>query len=304
LGDACQLRDQYLINRSLFFDDGNRLTGLSFLAKPQSAQRKIMRKSALNNLASLREIYWLWFVLGVLKQVIILIYRLRVKNLKCHIVLISLLFLFVHGCGEESPPPVEQKSPDYEGIIVAVGDSLTEGLGVAEESAYPALLEKKLAAQGYRYQVINAGISGETSSGTLSRITWVLNLKPDIVILIIGGNDGLRGIDPALIKENITRIIKVLKENDIIVLLGGMQIVQNLGRDYATDFGGIYPDVARGEAVIFMPFFLSDVAGVPALNQADGIHPNAEGYRVIVDNTTPYLIEAIKAHKAKSNIDD
>jgi acyl-CoA thioesterase-1 len=227
-----------------------------------------------------------------------------VKNLKCHIVLTFLLFLSVHGCGEESPPPFEQKAPDYEGIIAAVGDSLTEGLGVVEESAYPALLEKKLSAQGYRYQVINAGISGETSSGTLSRITWVLNLKPDIVILVTGANDGFRGIDPALIKGNITKIIKVLKENNVIVVLGGMQIVQNLGRDYATDFEEIYPEVARGEAVIFMPFFLSDVAGIPALNQTDGIHPTADGYRVIADNTTPYVIEAIKAHKEKMNIDD
>lgn len=229
---------------------------------------------------------------------------LRVKSFKCHIVFTFLLFLSVHGCGEEPPPPLEQKPAEYEGIIVAVGDSLTEGLGVAEESAYPALLEQELSTLGYRYQVINAGISGETSSGTLSRITWVLNLKPDIVILVTGGNDGLRGIDPVLIKENIARIIKVLRENNVIVVLGGMQIVQNLGRDYATAFGEIYPDVARSEGVIFVPFFLTGVAGVPALNQPDGIHPTAEGYRVIADNTAPYVIEAIKAHRVKLNIDD
>jgi len=109
---------------------------------------------------------------------------------------ILFLIIFIAGCGDESMPPSEQKSPEYEGVIVAVGDSLTEGLGVGEEFAYPALLEKKLQSEGYHYRVINAGVSGETSSGTLARINWILKLKPDIVILVIGANDGFRGIDP------------------------------------------------------------------------------------------------------------
>ena len=211
---------------------------------------------------------------------------------------ILFLVLFVQGCGDESTPPSDPKSPDYEGTIVAVGDSLTEGLGVAEEFAYPALLEKKLRSDGYHYRVVNAGVSGETSSGTLARIKWVLTLKPDIVILVIGANDGFRGIDPELIKTNILTIVRALKEKKVIVLLGGMQMGQNLGKVYITAFEKIYPLVAREERVGLVPFFLTGVAANPKLNQADGIHPTAEGYRVVVDHILPYVVKVIEAHKA------
>jgi len=211
---------------------------------------------------------------------------------------ILFLVLFVQGCGDESTPPSDPKSPDYEGTIVAVGDSLTEGLGVAEEFAYPALLEKKLRLDGYHYRVINSGVSGETSSGTLARIKWVLTLKPDIVILVIGANDGFRGIDPELIKTNILSIVRAFKEKKVSVLLGGMQMGQNLGKEYVTAFEKIYPLVAREENVGLVPFFLTGVAANPNLNQADGIHPTAEGYRVVVEHIFPYVIEVIEAHKA------
>ena len=208
--------------------------------------------------------------------------------------------LTFHGCGEElTPAPPEPQTLDYEGTIVAVGDSLTEGLGVEEELAYPAVLEKKLQDLGYPYQVMNAGISGETSSGTLSRVKWILTLNPDIVILVIGANDGFRGIDPDLIKTNIHRIVKELKDKNVIVVLGAMQIVQNLGKDYTTAFAKIYPEIARSENIILTPFFLNGVAANQKLNQADGIHPTAEGYQVIVDNITPSVVEAIKSHRKK-----
>ncbi len=211
-----------------------------------------------------------------------------------------LTLLLLQGCGEESPSPdvsQPEKKEKIEGTIVALGDSLTEGLGVEEELAYPAVLEEKLKAQGYRYRVINAGISGETSSGTLSRIKWLLTLKPDIVVLVIGANDGFRGIATDLLESNIRAIIKQLKDNHVTVVLGGMQIVQNLGRDYTTAFSEIYPRVARAEDIILIPFFLSDVAAEQELNQPDGIHPTAEGYRVIVNNMMPYVLEAIKIHR-------
>ncbi len=214
---------------------------------------------------------------------------------------ILFLVLFVPGCGDESTPLSDLKAPEYEGIIVAVGDSLTEGLGVAEEFTYPALLEKKLQSDGYHYRVINAGVSGETSSGTLARIKWVLTLKPDIVILVIGANDGFRGIDPKLIKTNILTIVRVLKEKKVTVLLGGMQMGQNLGKEYITVFNEIYPLVAREENIGLIPFFLTGVAANPNLNQADGIHPAAKGYRVVVDHIFPYVIETIEAHKATSS---
>ena len=208
--------------------------------------------------------------------------------------------IIILGCGEElAPPPSEPQTLDYEGTIVAVGDSLTEGLGVEEELAYPAVLEKKLQNLGYPYQVVNAGISGETSSGTLSRIKWILKLNPDIVILVIGANDGFRGIDPDLIKTNIHRIVKELKDKNVIVVLGAMQIVQNLGKDYTTAFVKIYPEIARSENIILTPFFLNGVAANQKLNQADGIHPTAEGYQVIVDNITPSVVEAINTHREK-----
>jgi len=204
----------------------------------------------------------------------------------------------VPGCGDESTSQSVPNAPEYEGIIVAVGDSLTEGLGVGEEFAYPALLEKKLQSEGYHYRVINAGVSGETSSGTLARIKWVLTLKPDIVILVIGANDGFRGIDPELIKSNILTIVRTFKEQKVTVLLGGMQMGQNLGKEYITAFEKIYPLVAREENVGLVPFFLNGVAANPKLNQADGIHPTAEGYRVVVDHILPYVVKAIEAHKA------
>ena len=211
-----------------------------------------------------------------------------------------LILLIGQACGEEPAAPPEVKAePEkkYEGTIVAVGDSLTEGLGVEEESAYPALLENKLEAMGYPYRVINAGNSGETSSGTLARIKWVLTLKPDIVILVIGANDGFRGIDPDLIKANIQNIVKELKRRNVIVVLGAMQIVQNLGKEYTTAFANLYPAIAESENIILTPFFLDGVAADRNLNQTDGIHPNAAGYQVIVNNITPYVVEAINVHQ-------
>jgi acyl-CoA thioesterase-1 len=225
----------------------------------------------------------------------------KIKKNKYFFSFALLVLLMAIGCSEEPTTASPQTQPEkkYEGTIVAVGDSLTEGLGVEEEFAYPAVLEEKLRKQGYRYQVVNAGISAETSSGTLSRLNWMLTLKPDIVILVTGANDGFRGIDPGLIKSNIRTILKSLKEKNVTVVLGGMQIVQNLGQDYTTAFAEIYPDVARSEDVIFIPFFLAGVAADQGMNQADGIHPTAEGYQVIVDNITPYVIEAIKIHSQR-----
>ena len=206
------------------------------------------------------------------------------KAFKTLIIFTIVVTALVYGCGEETTTSTKlQTEPEkiFEGTIVAVGDSLTEGLGVEEEFAYPAVLEEKLHDLGYPYQVVNAGISGETSSGTLARLKWVLTLKPDIVILVIGANDGFRGIDPDLIKTNIHKIVK------------------NLGKDYTTAFASIYPEIAKSENIILTPFFLKGVAADRKLNQADGIHPTADGYQVIVDNITPSVLEAIKVHRQK-----
>ena len=221
--------------------------------------------------------------------------------LKSIFTLLSIFFFLTVsvGCGEESSSIPERKQTEYEGTILAIGDSLTEGLGIEEEFTYPALLQRKLLQNGITYQVINAGVSGETSSGTLSRLKWALTLKPDIVILVTGANDGLRGINPELVKSNITKIVQLLKDRNIVVVLGGMQMVKNLGQDYTSAFANIYPEIAKSQDLILIPFFLAGVGGKSDLNQSDGIHPTAEGYQVIVENIYPYVLEAIQKHQER-----
>ena len=194
-----------------------------------------------------------------------------------------------------SASPATAGNTKPEGIIVAMGDSLSEGYGVSEEEAYPALLQEMLTENGFRFTVINAGMSGETSSGALSRIRWVLKLKPDIVILETGANDGLRGVDPAVTEKNIAEILTVLKQENITVVLAGMKMVVNMGKAYTDSFGKIYPSLAERFDVTLIPFFLDGVAANPSLNSADGIHPNAAGYKVLVRNIFPYVTDAIES---------
>lgn len=181
------------------------------------------------------------------------------------------------------------------GVIVAMGDSLTEGLGVNLDEAYPAQLARKLRANGYNYTVINAGVSGETTTGALARVNWVLTLQPDIVILATGGNDSLRAIDPALTQENIRQLVQTFHAAGVTVVLAGMQTVQNLGADYTNAFRAIYPAVAKEYNLILVPFFLEGVASDPQLNQPDFIHPTAAGYTIVVETLYPYVVEAIEA---------
>ena len=207
------------------------------------------------------------------------------------------LLLVACGGSTDTPAPTATSVPATGDplTIVAVGDSLTEGLGLDENEAYPAQLEQRLLDDGYAVNVINAGVSGETSSGARSRLDWVLQAEPDIVILATGGNDGLRGIDPDLTGENLDAMVETLVENDVIVVLAGMQIVQNMGEPYTDAFRDVYPSVADAHpGVILIPFFLNGVGGNPALNQADAVHPTAEGYTVVVETIYPYVVEAIE----------
>lgn len=217
-------------------------------------------------------------------------------------VLICVVLMNLLGCKGDTPePPVSSQRPEERTMktIVAVGDSLTAGQGVAEEKSYPALLAQRLQADGYDYQVINAGVSAETSSGTLSRLEWVLSMNPDIVILETGANDGLRGIEPQLIESNIRKILEILKEKDIEVVLAGMKMVRNLGPLYVARFDAVYPRLAEQFGTVFMPFFLQDVAMQSGLNQADAIHPNPDGYKKVVDNLYPYVLEAIRRREGR-----
>jgi len=211
------------------------------------------------------------------------------------------LALALAGCGGEQEPARQneaQNRPEEvsRGTIAAVGDSLTAGLGLGDESqAYPALLEAKLKAAGYNFRVVNAGVSGETSSGTRSRIEWVISrLEPDLVILETGANDGLRGIDPEVLRGNLDAIVTTLKKNGVTVLLAGMRMLPNMGPEYTEKFAAVYPEIARRHDVPLIPFFLEGVAGEPALNQPDRIHPTAEGYVRIVGTVYPYVRQAIE----------
>lgn len=200
------------------------------------------------------------------------------------------------ACQKEKEAPVlsPDEKPASQGTIVAVGDSLTAGYGVPETEAYPAKLERKLRQEGYRWRVVNAGISGETSSGTLARIDWILKLKPDIVILEIGANDGMRGQDPALTRKNIDKIVTALQAKGVTVVLAGIRMLTNLGPSYTRKFAAIYPRVAKDRNLILIPFILDKVAGEETLNLSDGIHPNGQGYDIVTENVYPYLLKAMR----------
>lgn len=167
--------------------------------------------------------------------------------------------------------------------IVAFGDSLTAGLGVPREQAYPALLQQRLEAAGYDYRVINAGVSGDTTAGGLRRVPWILKNLPALVILELGANDGLRGLSLEQTKANLEAIIRRLQEARATVVLAGMKLPPNYGADYTRGFEALYTDLARRYNLPLIPFFLDGVAADPALNQSDGIHPTGEGYRRIVE---------------------
>lgn len=197
----------------------------------------------------------------------------------------------------ESTNSAEQQAPL---TILALGDSLTEGLGVDNDANYPAQLEARLQELGYKdVKVINSGLSGETSTGLVNRLDWVLQTKPDITILTIGANDAIRGIDVATVEANIRTAVKRLQDGGSEVILGGMQIYDNLGADYVESFAAIYPRVAKDMNVTLIPFFLDGVGGDAELNQADAIHPTKEGYTIIVnDNILPILQPEIEKLEA------
>jgi acyl-CoA thioesterase-1 len=179
--------------------------------------------------------------------------------------------------------------------LLAFGDSLIHGYGLPAGQTFPEQLEAVLEARGFAVEVINAGNSGDTTASGRSRIDWALAGKPDLVLVAIGGNDGLRGIDPAATFENLDAILARLAASGLPVLLAGMLAPRNLGADYVADFDAIFPRLAEKHGIAFYPFFLDGVVMDPALNQADGIHPNAAGVRVIAERIAPRLGAMIEA---------
>ena len=174
-------------------------------------------------------------------------------------------------------------------LIVALGDSLTEGFGVSKEEAYPYLVEQELIRKGYSVRMINAGISGSTSASAPSRMQWYVRVKPDIVILALGGNDGLRGLSVQHMKKNLGKAIKLASTNNIRVLLAGMQIPLNYGQDYIKSFRNAFYELAEQYQLSMIPFLLKDVGNVPDLNLPDGIHPNPEGHHIISRTVLEHL---------------
>jgi len=182
--------------------------------------------------------------------------------------------------------------------IVVLGDSLSAGLGLPADAAFPARLAQALKAKGIAVSVANAGVSGDTASGGLGRLDWSVPGGTDAVIVELGANDALRGIDPKLTKTALDTILNKLKERHIAVLLAGMEAPRNMGSDYVQAFDAIYPALASTHAVAFYPFFLDGVAADPKLNQGDGLHPNAAGVDVIVARMLPQVEELIARVRA------
>jgi acyl-CoA thioesterase-1 len=170
--------------------------------------------------------------------------------------------------------------------ILFLGDSITAGYGIDENQAFPALIDAMIKAAGKNYRAVNAGLSGETSSGGLRRIGWLLRSPVDILVLELGANDGLRGIDLSVTEKNLQGIIDQTKAKypNVKVVIAGMQVPPNLGEQYTTRFREIFPKLARQNNAALIPFILEGVAGEPSLNLPDGIHPTAEGHRILAEN--------------------
>lgn len=217
---------------------------------------------------------------------------------KGSIIIIGLTMLFASCTNNKKPAASDQNNIPKESTtntkkksIVFFGNSLTAGYGLSPEQAFPALIQKKIDSLGLPYQVINAGVSGETSSGGKTRIDWILRETVDIFILELGANDGLRGTPLSETKKNLQDIINKVKAKypDTKLVFAGMEIPPNMGQTYTTEFRNIYTELAAKNKMTLIPFLLAGVGGEPELNQEDGIHPTAEGHLIVADNVWKVL---------------
>ena len=218
--------------------------------------------------------------------------------------LTALLSSVLWGCGNGTPAGTEKREPKVPMInserpkIIAFGDSLTAGFGLSEKESYPYLLQEKLKADGYDFEVVNAGVSGDTSLGGLERADWVLEQdNAKILILELGANDLLRGTPVSKMKANLDQIIRKAKAKDLKVLLCGMLAPPTMGPEYQREFTRAFPDIAAEHKIVFLPFLLENVALNRELNQADGIHPNPQGTRIMADN----IYKALKPMLAETS---
>lgn len=218
------------------------------------------------------------------------------------------LLLLILSCKEATNTETNvQESPDSEvttteavenrsKIILFYGNSLTAGYGIDLDQAFPALIQKRLDSLGLDYTVINSGVSGETTSGGLNRLNWVLNQKVDVFVLELGANDGLRGVPLKETKQNLQEIIDLVREknSDTQIILAGMQIPPNMGPEYTKEFRNIFPELAEKNEIPLIPFLLEGVAGNPDLNLEDGIHPTAEGHKILSENVWKILRDEVQ----------
>jgi len=222
--------------------------------------------------------------------------------------------LMVSACRQGHAPAKHESGPHGNSIqptlkekpspaILFLGNSLSAGLGVQPEDAFPARIQNKIKAEGWDFRVINAGLSGDTSAGGLRRISWMLRQHIDVLVLELGGNDGLRGISPEVTHRNLQAIIDTTHQHypKVRVVLAGMQVPPNLGEDYTTRFRNIYSALNRENDLTLIPFLLENVGGIPSLNQPDGIHPNAEGHRIVAETVWKYLRPVLEAERATSD---
>ncbi len=227
------------------------------------------------------------------------------RNLKYYFTIFSIFIMI--SCGENAEKKAEEKSKEEtqteteaevseKNVILFFGNSLTAGMGLEASEAFPALIQNRLDSLDFNYEVVNAGLSGETTASGKNRIEWVLNQDVDIFVLELGANDGLRGIPIAETRRNLQDIIDTVKEKnpDTKIVLAGMQIPPNMGEEYTTDFRNIFPELAKENNVELVPFLLEGVAGDPELNQQDGIHPTAEGYKIVADNVWSVLEDVVE----------
>ena len=214
----------------------------------------------------------------------------------------AVLALVAAACGqspaERVATPAAQTSPVKAASrprVVALGDSLTAGLGLPPTEAYPALLQQYIDAAGLPYEVVNAGVSGDTSAGGLSRLDWALDGDVRFLIVALGGNDALRALPPEELRQNLSTIIEKAQAKHITVILAGMEAPRNFGRDYVVKFHQVYPELAHKYNVAFVPFLLQDVAGIDRLNQRDGIHPTSDGAQIVAKNIWSVLKPIVSA---------
>jgi acyl-CoA thioesterase I len=210
--------------------------------------------------------------------------------------------------GETEPERAASASPAESGLsaplpagtprIVLLGDSLTAGLGLAPEDAYPAVLQRRLTQEGYAHRVVSAGVSGDTSAGGLRRLDWSIDEDTEVLVVALGGNDGLRGLPPEQLRSNLAAMIEQGQARGLTVILAGMEAPPNFGEDYTARFRQVYRDLAHEYGVALIPFLLDGVGGVPELNQPDGIHPNARGAQVLAETVWRALEPVLSESKS------